>query len=227
MSIERVPGPIRSKRGLGVGARLDLSIDYYRAPDGLGEDFGSLHGRDEEGPWELHFANREEFERHVFGVADALHQVATRAREGRHGEHGRGPAVWLKAIGSTDRPAAETWWDEPSSEFGINFPYRPRSIEPGDLMVIYATGTGKIVGAVRVTSAWYHDGREERWPWRMHTEILVARPISQGESLDLISADRIIGKSIRQKSHIRLTEQEAMRALTALDASAPNPAFKH
>ena len=222
MSVERYPSPGRTKRGAGVGARLDVSIDYYRAPDGIGPDNGVLHGRDKEGPWERHFGTPKELEVTLASIIERLQGEATAAREdSREEARPDGPAVWLKAIGAVGWPAEEVWWqDNLSRDECIRFPYRPRSIMPGDLMVIYAAGTGKIVGVVRAKGPWFHEGAEERWPYRIDTEIVVARPVSSGVSLDGLSGERQLGKSIRQKSHVRLHESEAQAALHALGVTA-------
>jgi hypothetical protein len=68
-----------------------------------------------------------------------------------------------------------------------------------------------------VSPDWYHEGAEERWPYRINTEIVAARPISEGVDLESISDERPITKSIRQKSHVRLSDAEAATALKALD----------
>jgi EVE domain len=211
---EREPQPERTKRGRGAGAKLDLAINYYKSPDGIGPDYGVFFGRDEAGPWELHFANDKERDKRIEQMLSALEAVATEAREHAE-ERDTGTTVWLKAIGAVGWPAQEIWWqDDRSRDECIRFPYRPQSIHPGDLMVIYASGTGKIVGVVRAKGPWYHEGAEERWPYRIDTEIIVARPISEGVALESISDEREITKSIRQKSHIRLSQTEAATALS-------------
>jgi hypothetical protein len=217
-SIERAPKPGRTKRGGGEGAKLDLSIYYYRSPDGHAPDFGTFYGRDEEGRWELHFEGSEELERQFDRVIESVREVATEAREANADTRDATRTVWLKAIGAANWPAEEIWWDERERGAGVNFPFRPRSIEPDDLLVIYAAGTGNIVGVLRVTSPWRWEGKEERWPWRMDTEIVVALPLSEGKPLHGISDERQIAKSIRQKSHIKLSDKEAKAALAALGA---------
>ncbi len=222
MTAERYPKPTRTGRGTGVGARLDVSIDYYRSADGIGPDFGSVYGRDNTGPWERHFADPKELESTLAQLIDSLHDEAAAAREASLEEsRPDGPVVWLKAIGAVGWPAAERWWDDGMSRGEcIRFPYRPRSIMSGDLLVIYATGTGKIVGVVRAKGPWYDEGAEERWPYRIDTEIVAARPVSEGVPLDSINDERQLGKSIRQKSHVRLSESEASAALSALGVDA-------
>lgn len=216
----RVPHPSRTKRGTGAGAKLALAIDYYRAPDGAGEDFGVLYGRDDESAWELNFDGQKELHAHFDQLIGALRGVATEAREELADQRAATRTVWLKAIGAQGLQPDEIWWDERSRDDGVDFPYRPKSIRPGDLLVVYAAGTGKIVGVMEVTSPWYEDRRYPRWPYRMDTKILKARPVSKGVSLELLNGEREIGKSIRQKSHVRLSDVEAEKALQAFGISA-------
>ena len=68
---------------------------------------------------------------------------------------------------------------------------------------------------MEVTGDWYEANRYARWPYRMDTAILAAKKVSQGLPLDMLNSEREIGKSIRQKSHIRLSDEEAQRALEA------------
>jgi hypothetical protein len=204
-----------------VGAHLDLAIQYYRSADGAGPDFGVLAGRDSEGRWELHFEGAVEMQTQLERLVDGLRHEATQARDDAAEERaGDEPTVWLKAIGAVGWPADEIWWqDNRSRDECIRFPYRPKSIRPDDLMVIYAAGTGKVVGIVRAKGQWFYEGAEERWPYRIDTEIVVAHPISEGVALDSLSDERQLGKSIRQKSHVRLSEAEAAAALRALGYS--------
>jgi hypothetical protein len=214
----RVPQPVRTNRGAGVGATITLAIDYYRPADGAGPDHGVLSGRDENGPWELHFANPTELETELRHITTALAQIATEAREAAADERSAGRTIWLKAIGAQGLPADEVWWDERNRDTGIDFPYRPKSVKQGDLLVVYAAGTGKVVGVMKITGdRWSEAGRNERWPYRMEARVLAAVPVSEGFALNLLDVERKIGKSIRQKSHIRLSDAEADIALDAFE----------
>lgn len=214
--MSRIPQPSRTKRGTGAGARLNLSIEYYRPPYGAGNDFGVLFGRDDQSAWELNFEGESELQNLLGKITVALGEVATEAREELADERSANRTVWLKAIGAQGLQPDEIWWDERNRDEGVDFPLRPKSVRPGDLLVVYAAGTGKIVGAMEVTGPWYEARRYPRWPYRVDTKILAARPVSQGIPLELLSGEREIGKSIRQKSHIRLSEGEASKALEAL-----------
>jgi EVE domain len=213
----RMPTPLRTKRGSGAGAKLTLTIDYYRSPDGLADDFGFVYGRDDDGAWELNFEGNEELERQMDSLVSALRDIATVAREELADERSSNRNVWLKSIGAQGLQPDEIWWDERNRTDGVDFPFRPKSIKPGDLLVVYAAGTGKLVGVMEVLSDWYEAKRHARWPYRMDTKIIAARPVSEGVSLELLNGEREIGKSIRQKSHIKLRNGEATEALKAFE----------
>lgn len=215
-SIERDPIPGRTKRGAGEGAKLDLSIYYYRPTDGQGPDYGTFYGRDADGRWELHFANPDELDSRLARIVSALEHTATQAREeSQDGDRQEGRTVWLKAIGAQGLPVKNIWWNERDRDQGVDFPYRPRSIKRGDLLVVYAAGTGKVAGVLEVTSNWFEGGETARWRYRMNTKIRAAKPVSEGIALDSLSDEREIGKSIRQKSYVRLSDAEARTALDA------------
>jgi hypothetical protein len=213
-TMARMPKPIRARRGAGV--RLSLSIEYNRARDGAGPDFGSLRGRDDYGVWEMPFSNPEELDDALREVVLSLHDEATRARDEHVDNSGEGQSVWLKAIGSKDSPIDEIWWEDRERVLIIDFPNRPKSVKPGDLLVVYAAGKGVIVGILEVTDKYYRADNYERWPWALKTKRLVAKPLSEGASLEVLDDERPIGKSIRQKSHIKLSRGEAAKALDAL-----------
>jgi hypothetical protein len=219
-TIEREPQPERTKRGRGAGAKLDLSIYYYKAPDGTGPDFGTFAGKDEDGRWELHFANEDELDSQLGRIVAVLDGVATEAREDAD-ERAAGTTVWLKAIGAVGASITENWWEgERDREGGVDFPYRPRAIKDGDLLVIYGATTGMVVGVMRMKGEWYEGGETDRWKYRMDGEIIARRPVSEGVPLESISDEREITKSIRQKSHIRLSSAEAETALSAFGVSS-------
>lgn len=219
-SIERAPKPTRTKRGVGLGAKLAMDVYYYRAPDGVAPDYGTFAGRDDDGRWELHFEGPVELEKQLGRITAALSDVAEQAREENEDERASGRTVWLKAIGAQGLPADERWWNDHDRGQWIDFPYRPRSVKQGDMLVIYAAGTGKVVGVVRVTSAtWYEGGNRQRWPYRLDVEVVKAVPVTEGIELASLSNEREIGKSIRQKSHVRLSDAEAANALKSFGIS--------
>lgn len=212
MTQQRDPIPTRTKRGLGSGATLDLTVQLYRAPDGMGNDFGAFVGRDAKGRWELHFASPVERERQYARIERALLEVATQAREDEEEDATAERSVWLKTIGFTGSPPPNDWWEDGEREHGVDFPYRPRSIKVGDLLVIYAVGSGHVVGVAEVVSD-PGPGPQERWPWRVRINILKRKSVDQGFPLEELDDERQLSKSLRQKSYVRLTETEAANAL--------------
>ena len=99
---------------------------------------------------------------------------------------------------------------------------RNSSMKKGDGIVYYAAGFGLLFAAGTVTSHPYfapEDG-EEDWPWRVDVSLdeeSSLRFIHHGVSLDEASVDgRDLRRSIRQKSHIRLSENEYRSAIEAL-----------
>lgn len=95
-------------------------------------------------------------------------------------------------------------------------------MKTGDAIVYYAAGFRLLFAAGTVTSHPYfapEDG-EEDWPWRVDValdEDSSLRFIHHGVSLEEASVDgRDLGRSIRQKSHIRLAKNEYRAAIDAL-----------
>jgi hypothetical protein len=68
-----------------------------------------------------------------------------------------------------------------------------------------------------VKGAWLEGGEEDRWKYRMDGDIIAKVPLSQRVALETPSDEREITKPIRQKSHIRLRDAEAARALGAFE----------
>jgi hypothetical protein len=56
----------------------------------------------------------------------------------------------LKAIGAINDQIKGNWWEDARRDGGVDFPYKPQSIKDGDLLVLYGSGTGKVVGVERV-----------------------------------------------------------------------------
>ena len=99
------------------------------------------------------------------------------------------------------------------------FPKRPR-VKRGDRFTVYASGSaalygeGRFIAIEEVVSAEPEPSGHERWRWQMRTRLLLAI-----EDLARAPALRDIGvspKSLRQHSHIRLTDEQGLRALTLL-----------
>lgn len=102
----------------------------------------------------------------------------------------------------------------------MTFTRPPRSIERGHGIVYYAALTGLVFAAGRVTSYPYKLEEEwtPDWPWRVDVSIEVFEEfIHNGVRLgELNVEDRDLRRSIRQKSHIRLSDAEYAAAVKLL-----------
>lgn len=79
--------------------------------------------------------------------------------------------IFIKPIGVSDRPVYEgDFSDETDLYFSKK---RPASVRFGDILITYAVGGRKIIGAYRVTSVpkWDEDG-DPRWPWYVESECM-------------------------------------------------------
>ncbi|MGH2901079.1 MAG: hypothetical protein ACRDMZ_20555 [Solirubrobacteraceae bacterium] len=84
--------------------------------------------------------------------------------------------AFLKSHGTASAPLPEHWLAAGSRLVApgrTGFPRRPR-IEPGDRLVLYASGWRCIFGVAEVTGEPEHDATaSERWPWSVAVELLV------------------------------------------------------
>jgi hypothetical protein len=98
------------------------------------------------------------------------------------------------------------------------FPHNPR-IRTGDGIVYYAVGHGVIFAAGAATTLPFRAQDDEtRWPFRVGVSLTeTVEFVHDGEPLDSVSIDgRSLRQSIRQHSHIRLSEAEYEAAVQAL-----------
>jgi hypothetical protein len=131
-------------------------------------------------------------------------------------------AWWVKVAGTGEAAYTQERWDERRARLGSHgsapslFPKRPR-IARGDRLVVYAAGSaalygeGRFVAIEEVVSHEPEPSGNERWRWRLDTRLVAAV-----DKLALAPALREIGvsaKSLRQHSHIRLSDQQGHAAL--------------
>jgi hypothetical protein len=99
---------------------------------------------------------------------------------------------------------------------------RPSGVKTGDKLVFYAAGWERFFGiGIVVSDEPYEkvEPGEERWPWMLDVRVPLVVP-----RLDLaphISEIRVANTSVRQQSHIRLSDDQfelAKKALVALVA---------
>jgi hypothetical protein len=140
---------------------------------------------------------------------------------------------WIKVAGTGEAAYTQERWDERRAPLrdgsGVSlFPRRPR-IERGDRLVVYASGSavlygeGRFIAIEEVISDEPEPSGHERWRWRLDTRLVAAV-----DELAMAPALRDIGvspKSLRQHSHIRLTDEQGHAALRLLER--PTRLFHH
>jgi len=125
--------------------------------------------------------------------------------------------VFLKAHGTGSAPLADHWLQAGSTLVRpgrTGFPRRPR-VDPGDRLVLYASGWRRIFGVAEVLSEPSADApASARWPWSLQVELLVVVPVlSNAPPLEAIG---VAPRSMSQHSHIRLEPRHLELALEAL-----------
>ena len=94
---------------------------------------------------------------------------------------------------------------------------------PGDGIVLYASGTGLFFAVGEVTSFPYRfeDDGQTDWPWRVNVKLAHSREfLHDGVPLEVLNVDeRDLRKTIKRRSHIRLSAAEYDAAVRVLSAS--------
>lgn len=128
---------------------------------------------------------------------------------------------WIKVAGTGEHAYTQARWGERLAaarrgETGRFISPRRARLRRGDLLVVYASGSaadygeGRFVAIEEVLSEEPEPSGHERWRWQMDTRLVIGV-----ESLASAPALREIGvspKSLRQHSHIRLTDEQGRRA---------------
>jgi len=130
-------------------------------------------------------------------------------------------AWWLRVLGTGAHAYTQERWDERRARVARDgwglamFAKRP-AVQPGDRMVCYAAGSaaeygeGRFIAIEEVASDEPEPSGHERWRWQMRT-----RPLIAVDDMSRSPALRDIGvspKSLRQHSHIRLTDEQGRLA---------------
>lgn len=90
---------------------------------------------------------------------------------------------WLKPVGVTNHPIPETRLYNELREPMHFSKLRPNGVKPGDILIVFAVGSTKIISLFRVTSYPEHATEEEiedddwleRWPWYVEAENLTLK----------------------------------------------------
>ena len=134
---------------------------------------------------------------------------------------------FLKSVGATNAKLSDDWLTTPWAERAnridlldrIHFARnkRPTGVRNGDRLVLYAAGWERIFGIAVVTSDEPYELVEEgqeRWPWALDVAVpLVVPRLSLAPAL---AEMKVPNTSVRQQSHIRLTDEQYILALAAL-----------
>lgn len=132
-------------------------------------------------------------------------------------------SYWLKVVGAGAKPIEDDWKAHRKLlERKVMFPAQPRRIKTGDAIVLYAASWRVIFAIGEVTTMPYRAPHvDPEYPWLVDViweEESTLPFVHHGVPLSSIGVD---GKSVRQQSHIALSEEEyraATRALRRLKA---------
>jgi hypothetical protein len=130
---------------------------------------------------------------------------------------------WLKSLGFADeeRRLSDDWRSYDGGFFRdkVNFPQKP-DVQPGDGLILYASGTGLVFAAATAISHPYPrpDANPEA-PWWVNVDIVAAVDyIHDGVTLDALDVDgRAHNVRVRRRSHVNLTQREYDAAVEALN----------
>src|SRR3954454_15465632 len=119
----------------------------------------------------------------------------------------------VKVAGTGEAPYTQERWDERRQRTRNRslFPKRPR-IERGDRLVVYASGSAALYGEPRfiaieeVLSEEPEPSGHERWRWQLETSLVLG--VDELAHAPALRAIGVSPKSLRQHSHIRLTEEQ-------------------
>jgi hypothetical protein len=94
---------------------------------------------------------------------------------------------------------------------------RPSGVHAGDRLVFYAAGWERFFGIAIVLSDQPYEAAEpgeERWPWVLDVRVPLVVP--RLEIAPHISQIEVANTSVRQQSHIRLSDSQYALAVSAL-----------
>ncbi len=129
--------------------------------------------------------------------------------------------TWLKVIGSGQTPiTAHPFYGTYKEAVGFRKAKKPR-IRMGDHLFLYAAGGSKRIFALAEATGdpQYDINRapQDDCRWKLAVRYLVNRPVAAGIHIDEIATgERDLMVSIRQQSHIKLTQAECQLAYSKL-----------
>jgi hypothetical protein len=90
-------------------------------------------------------------------------------------------------------------------------------VHKDDKLVLYAAGWERIFGIAIVTSSEPYElieDDQERWPWAL--DVMVPLVVPRLSLAPALAEIKVANTSVRQQSHIRLTDEQYELALAAL-----------
>lgn len=135
--------------------------------------------------------------------------------------------TFLKSIGAANAKLGDAWLTDPWGGMSnrldlldtIHFAKnkRPTGVNRDDRLVLYAAGWERIFGVAVVRSDEPYElitPGQERWPWALDVVVpLVVPRLSLAPELSEI---KVANTSVRQQSHIRLSDEQYALAVAAL-----------
>src|SRR5262249_54795353 len=123
-------------------------------------------------------------------------------------------ALWLKMIGTSEKPCPDSY-DRDHVDFGRR--KRPARMRPGDLLILYAVGgTQRVFALATVTSEPYATGNA-RWAHRVDISYKVNVPVPSGVHISKVNTPRRdLRQSLQRHSHIELDTKEYDKAASRL-----------
>jgi hypothetical protein len=113
-------------------------------------------------------------------------------------------SAYLKVIGSGKDPIRGPY-AEPYAEFTPTHP--PDNISKGDFLVLYAAGWQVIFAVARVIAR-APRGPDPQWPHRLEIKYIYNVPPNKGIHVNEISGERVLTRSVMQKTCISLRDAE-------------------
>lgn len=125
---------------------------------------------------------------------------------------------WLKLLGTAGHPMQDDWTNEDERSGDLVASRQRMAMEPGDRIVCYATGVGSVFAVGTVTSFPYKAPDDEGFEWRVNVELEDPKQfLHEGVPLHYLNVDgRDLRKSIKRRSHVKLTQAEFDAAVKAL-----------
>jgi hypothetical protein len=131
----------------------------------------------------------------------------------------------IKSVGSKDDPLPPYVLFDPQGISGlVHFPKIGKpTVEAGDRMLVYASSSGRVIGAVEVTSDPVMVDESSRWPWAVDVRFLILIPhLRDGATLAECGIDT---SKMRRRSHLFLTAEQYDHGVRAVAAAAVRAAL--